>query len=250
MERPMKIARLFCLILAAATFSAAQQGATNSFNVAQFKGGTVGDKLVNAQAACLPDTRITCILFIDPVLGIDANGNPLPGESTLMPLGNIPAKRANTIWFDWRVGACAVGGLGFLLFDNSGVCGDANIFYTPASLQYEADNPATFADFQLHVGVPTDGLHGLTFFRLGDGTTSAIDTAPNHIKLIQSAALGGGNYFYGKSSNANNRVIYGQGQPANGAGNNNVYNEMSGQSAGDGAAYGTIRSLVLTSFLN
>ncbi|HLW52742.1 MAG TPA: hypothetical protein VKW06_07855 [Candidatus Angelobacter sp.] len=69
----------------------AQQGLTNTFNVGQFFGGTVGDKLTRAQNACLPDTNVPCILIIDPGLNV-------------VPVGNMPGRCANCTWLDYRAG--------------------------------------------------------------------------------------------------------------------------------------------------
>lgn len=76
----------------------AQQGVTNTFNVAQFAGADVGAKITAAQNQCLPNTAVPCTIVIDSILAV-------------WPQGNLPARCSNCLWIDYRVaGVFAVAG--------------------------------------------------------------------------------------------------------------------------------------------
>lgn len=78
----------------------AQQGVTNTFNVAQFQGADVGAKITAAQNQCLPNTAIPCTIVIDSILAV-------------WPQGTIPAHCSNCMWVDYRAaGLFGIGSIG------------------------------------------------------------------------------------------------------------------------------------------
>lgn len=72
----MKPRVLIILLALLATVGAFGQGSTdNTVYVKQFQGGDVGTKVAKAMSACNPDTRVPCLLVIDPSLATFAAGN-------------------------------------------------------------------------------------------------------------------------------------------------------------------------------
>jgi hypothetical protein len=95
----------------------AQQGVTNTFNVAQFPGADVGAKITAAQSACLPNTAIPCTIVIDSILAA-------------WPQGVTPARCSNCLWMDYRTsGSLGLNGTGGSL----GLSG-SNIFFSIANV--------------------------------------------------------------------------------------------------------------------
>ncbi len=83
----IKFVIMLAVLVSLATQGHTQQGLTNSFNVSQFAGNSVGAKLTNAQAQCLPS--INCILEIDPILSVYA-------------VGTLPTRCSTCVWLDYR----------------------------------------------------------------------------------------------------------------------------------------------------
>ena len=75
-----------------ALFSAMCMAQTdNTFYAKQFPGADVGTKIKNAQLACSSNTKIACIIMLDPSLSV-------------YPPGTLPSKCAQCTWFDYRNG--------------------------------------------------------------------------------------------------------------------------------------------------
>ena len=81
---------MFLSVLAALILCAAEAFSqrNNTYYVDQFKGATIGAKTTAAQAACLADTTIPCVLIFDPMLAA-------------WPLGTLPTKCAQCTWMDY-----------------------------------------------------------------------------------------------------------------------------------------------------
>lgn len=85
----MKKTVLAALFFAASVCAAAQT--SNTYYARNFAGQTVGAKVTAAQAQCIPDTNVPCIIVIDPTLATYA-------------VGNMPAACAQCYWQDYRTG--------------------------------------------------------------------------------------------------------------------------------------------------
>lgn len=67
-------ARIFIILVWLSILVGAFGQGPGTLYVSQFKGATVGDKVTAAMAACVPDTRIPCVLVIDATLATYAPG--------------------------------------------------------------------------------------------------------------------------------------------------------------------------------
>jgi hypothetical protein len=89
--------KLLLLSAAVVILAASCAGQDNTFYVKTFPGMTVGQKVAAAQAACIPDAGVPCVLVIDPTLARYA-------------AGSLPSLNANVTLEDMRAGGFVTNG--------------------------------------------------------------------------------------------------------------------------------------------
>ena len=96
---------LFMLLVLVALMGAFVPLHGQMVSVKDFPGTTVGDKLTNAQnLGCSPDTAVTCVLVLDPVLSVFSTGT-------------LPARCSRCTWLDYTAkGVLTVTGINSIRF--------------------------------------------------------------------------------------------------------------------------------------
>jgi hypothetical protein len=159
----------------------------NTFYARSFPGGTVGTKVANAQAACINDASIPCIIIIDPTLA-------------KWSTGVMPAPCAQCYWQDLRGGlASAFPSPG--TFTNAASHCSASAFVNGANMSmFASTGPSNYTQ---------DGLCGATIVPFGsmvsqsNGVSGMVDNYANG-PAVTGGTAGMGGYFQIRQYGSNN----------------------------------------------